>query len=120
MPLAIIIALLVVTTMYILVTIVAVATQPWEDFEGQEAGLSQILMDITGSTWPGTFIAAGAVISIFSVTLVAGGGVRGAEDLRKLADAGCQGALMASALQDGHLSATDVAAAIALQPSVSR
>jgi amino acid transporter len=70
MPLAIIIALLVVTAMYIMVTIVAVAAQPWEDFEGQEAGLSQILQDITGSTWPGTFLAAGAVISIFSVTLV--------------------------------------------------
>jgi amino acid transporter len=70
MPLAIIIALLVVTAMYIMVTIVAVAAQPWEDFAGQEAGLSQILQDITGSTWPGTSLAAGAVISIFSVTLV--------------------------------------------------
>ncbi|MCO5316666.1 MAG: amino acid permease [Solirubrobacterales bacterium] len=70
MPLAIISALLVVTGMYILVAIVGLAAQPWQQFEGQEAGLSQILENITGSTWPGTFIAAGAVISIFSVTLV--------------------------------------------------
>ena len=39
-------------------------------FEGQEAGLSAILEDVTGATWPATVLAAGAVISIFSVTLV--------------------------------------------------
>jgi len=70
LPLAILIALVTVTTLYILVTIVAVAAQPSEKFSGQEAGLSRILEDITGSTWPGTMIAAGAVISIFSVTLI--------------------------------------------------
>lgn len=36
----------------------------------QEAGLSQILNDVTGTTLWGTILAAGAVISIFSVTLV--------------------------------------------------
>jgi len=70
LPLAIIIALVTVTTLYILTSLVAVAAQPTAQFEGQEAGLAQILEDITGSTWPGTLIAAGAVISIFSVTLV--------------------------------------------------
>jgi basic amino acid/polyamine antiporter, APA family len=70
LPLAIIIALIVVTGLYILVSAVAVAAQPTSAFEGQEAGLSAILENITGSTWPGTMIAAGAVISIFSVTLV--------------------------------------------------
>jgi amino acid transporter len=70
MPLAIIIALIVVTTFYIGVALVAVAAQPWPQFEGQDAGLAQILQDVTGSTWPGTVLAAGAVISIFSVTLV--------------------------------------------------
>ena len=39
-------------------------------FEDQEAGLSAILQTVTGETWPGTVLAAGAVISIFSVTLV--------------------------------------------------
>ena len=70
LPLAILIALVTVTTLYILVTIVAVAAQPSDEFAGQEAGLSVILEDITGSTWPGTMIAAGAIISIFSVTLI--------------------------------------------------
>lgn len=70
LPLAIMGALVIVTAMYILVTVVAVAAQPAAEFEGQEAGLSAILEDVTGSTWPATVVAAGAVISIFSVTLV--------------------------------------------------
>ncbi|MDP9136271.1 MAG: amino acid permease, partial [Actinomycetota bacterium] len=70
LPLAILIALAVVTTIYVLVAIVAVAAQPVADFEGQDAGLSAILEAVTGNTWPATVIAAGAVISIFSVTLV--------------------------------------------------
>ena len=70
MPLAIIIALITVTTVYIAVAVVAVAAQPMAEFEGQEAGLAAILEDVTGSSWPSTVLAAGAVISIFSVTLV--------------------------------------------------
>ncbi|MGH8838009.1 MAG: amino acid permease [Jiangellaceae bacterium] len=70
LPLAILIALLTVSTLYILTSLIAVAAQPAEQFDGQEAGLAQILENITGSEWPGTLIAAGAVISIFSVTLV--------------------------------------------------
>jgi APA family basic amino acid/polyamine antiporter len=70
LPLAILIALVVVTSLYVLVAIVAVAAQPAADFEGQEAGLAAILEDVTGASWPSTLLAAGAVISIFSVTLV--------------------------------------------------
>lgn len=70
MPLAIIIALVTVTLVYVLVAVVAVASQPYTEFEGQEAGLAQILENITGSAWPGTVLAAGAIVSIFSVTLV--------------------------------------------------
>ncbi len=70
MPLAIIASLIVVTSLYVLVTVVAVAAQPFGAFEGQDAGLSAILEHVTGSTWPATVLAAGAVISIFSVTLV--------------------------------------------------
>lgn len=54
------------------------------------------------------------------VLLVAGGGVRGAHDLAQLADAGCDGALVATALHDGRLTPRDVAAARAFQRSVSR
>jgi phosphoribosylformimino-5-aminoimidazole carboxamide ribotide isomerase len=41
------------------------------------------------------------------VTLLAGGGVRHAEDLRQLADAGCDGALVATALHTGALRILD-------------
>jgi amino acid transporter len=70
MPLAILGALVIVTTLYVLTTVVAVAAQPYTKFEGQEAGLAAILEKVTGQTWPATVLAAGAVISIFSVTLV--------------------------------------------------
>jgi phosphoribosylformimino-5-aminoimidazole carboxamide ribotide isomerase len=43
--------------------------------------------------------------------LLAGGGVRGYEDLARLADAGCDGALVATALHDGRLCAADVTSA---------
>ncbi len=71
MPKAIIAALLVVSTVYVLVAVSALGTQPWQEFEKQEAaGLATILDNVTGSTWPSTILAAGAVVSIFSVTLV--------------------------------------------------
>jgi basic amino acid/polyamine antiporter, APA family len=70
LPLAIMISLVTVTVLYVLTALVAVAAQPSDQFEGQEAGLSQILENVTGSSWPGTVLAAGAIISIFSVTLV--------------------------------------------------
>jgi phosphoribosylformimino-5-aminoimidazole carboxamide ribotide isomerase len=43
--------------------------------------------------------------------LISGGGVRHLDDLRELADAGCNAALVASALHDGRLSAADIEAA---------
>lgn len=70
MPRAIIAALLIVTGIYILVAFAALGAQPWTEFEGQSAGLAVILDDITGNITASTVIAAGAVISIFSVTLV--------------------------------------------------
>ncbi|MFV0434804.1 MAG: amino acid permease [Leucobacter sp.] len=70
LPIALIAALVIVTTMYVLVATAGLGAQPASEFEGQKAGLSQILENIIGASWPGTLIAAGAVISIFSVTLV--------------------------------------------------
>ncbi|GAY13494.1 amino acid permease [Mycobacterium sp. shizuoka-1] len=70
MPRAILAALITVTAVYILVTIAALGAQAWTDFEGQEAGLATILDNVTGAHYWGTVLAAGAVISIFSVTLV--------------------------------------------------
>jgi APA family basic amino acid/polyamine antiporter len=70
MPIAIILALLIVTSVYVAVAVVAVAAQQQALFEGQEAGLAAILEEVVGASWPGTVLAAGAIISIFSVTLV--------------------------------------------------
>ena len=58
--------------------------------------------------------------AIPEVSLIAGGGTRGRDDLCRLAAAGCDGVLVASALHDGRLNAADIAAARELQRSVSR
>ena len=73
LPRAIMGALAVVVTVYVLVAIASVGSQPLEEFSSpdqQSAGLSVILGNITGNPTAGTILAAGAVISIFSVTLV--------------------------------------------------
>jgi amino acid transporter len=71
MPRAIIAALVIVTGVYVLVALAALGTQPWQNFgEQQAAGLATILDNVTHSMWASTILAAGAVISIFSVTLV--------------------------------------------------
>lgn len=73
LPRAIIAALLIVVTIYLVVAVAALGTQPWQAFSNedqQEAGLAIIAQNVVGGTWPGTIIAMGAVISIFSVTLV--------------------------------------------------
>jgi len=69
-PIAILAALGVVTVFYLLVAIAAVGAQPAARFQGQEAGLAVILQNVTGKTWPALVLSAGAVISVFSVTLV--------------------------------------------------
>ncbi len=70
LPLAILFATAIVTVFYVLVAIAGVGAQPYQQFEGQEAGLAAILREVTGSAWPAIILSAGAVISIFSVTLV--------------------------------------------------
>lgn len=70
MPQAIIAALVIVTSVYVLVAVAALGSQPWPDFKDQEAGLAVIMDHITGHIAASTLLAGGAVISIFSVTLV--------------------------------------------------
>ena len=69
-PLGIMAALIVVTVFYMLVAVAAVGAQPASMFQGQEAGLAVILQNVTGKSWPALILSAGAVISVFSVTLV--------------------------------------------------
>jgi basic amino acid/polyamine antiporter, APA family len=71
LPRALIAALVTVTGVYVLVALAALGTQPWQEFGAQQtAGLATILDDVTHGIWASTILAAGAVISIFSVTLV--------------------------------------------------
>jgi len=70
LPLAIVFATIIVTTFYVLVALAGIGAQPYGQFEGQEAGLAVIMRNITGSVWPAVVLSAGAIISIFSVTLV--------------------------------------------------
>jgi len=72
-PRAIIGALIIVATVYILVALAGLAAEPAEWFgtpEAGEAGLAKILENVTGTAVWATILAAGAVISVFSVTLV--------------------------------------------------
>lgn len=70
LPRALVLALVIVTAIYLLVAVAAIGAQDWPRFEGQSAGLSAILGEVTGSAWPSIVLSAGAVISIFSITLV--------------------------------------------------
>ncbi|OMC49999.1 amino acid permease [Mycolicibacterium fortuitum] len=74
MPRAILGALIVVTSVYVLVAFAGLGTQSADEFGSDaqaEAGLSVMLTNILhGQTWASTVLAMGAVISIFSVTLV--------------------------------------------------
>lgn len=73
MPRAILAALSIVVTIYLLTAIAAIGAQSWQEFgapDQQEAGLAKIVENVVGASWPGTLLSIGAVISIFSVTLV--------------------------------------------------
>ncbi|MHC2020852.1 amino acid permease [Methylobacterium sp. CM6247] len=70
LPLGILLSLVIVTAIYLLVALAGIGAQPWTHFAGQDAGLAVILRNVTGTAWPALVLSIGAVISIFSVTLV--------------------------------------------------
>lgn len=70
LPLGILLSLVIVTAIYLLVALAGIGAQPWTHFAGQDAGLAVILRNVTGTPWPALVLSIGAVISIFSVTLV--------------------------------------------------
>ncbi|MFI8293190.1 amino acid permease [Streptomyces sp. NPDC085614] len=69
LPRAIMLSLVIVTALYVLVSAVAVGAWDWKKFAGSEATLAAIMNDVTGQSFWGTLLAAGAVISIASVVL---------------------------------------------------
>ena len=73
-----------------------------------------IVLDVArvgGTTGPDTEMLTRIRRVVTGAALLAGGGVRGLDDLKLLARLGCDGALIATALHDGRLTASDVAAA---------
>jgi phosphoribosylformimino-5-aminoimidazole carboxamide ribotide isomerase len=81
----------------------------------RDAGAQSIIVIDLARVGTGRGIDLGLIARVRAatagLTLLAGGGVRGADDLARLADVGCDGALVASALHDGRIGAADVAAA---------
>jgi HisA/HisF family protein len=75
------------------------------------AGAGAVIVIDLARVGTGTGLDLGLVSQVRNavpgLTLMAGGGVRGPDDLTRLADAGCDGALVATALLDGRLAAAD-------------
>ena len=69
-PLAITSALVIVTVVYVLVALGSLGVQPHTQFVGHQGGLAAILLQATQERWSSIVLALGAVISIFSVTLM--------------------------------------------------
>lgn len=62
---------IVVTSVYVLASVAVLGTQPWQKFGGQqEDGLVAIFDHVTHGKWVTITMAAGVVISIFTVMLV--------------------------------------------------
>ena len=87
---------------------------PPEDLarEAEAAGAKAIIvLDVVrvgGTAGPDTEMLTRIRRGVTAAALLAGGGVRGLDDLKLLAGIGCDGSLVASALHDGRLTAEDL------------
>jgi phosphoribosylformimino-5-aminoimidazole carboxamide ribotide isomerase len=79
-----------------------------------EAGVGAILVLDLARVGTGNGVDLALISSVRAVApgimLLAGGGVRGADDLERLSDAGCDGALVATAFHDGRIGAAEIQA----------
>ena len=69
LPRAILLSMLIVTTIYVLVAVAAIGARPWGWFDGTEAALVKILEETTGQPWIALVFAVGAVLAIASIVL---------------------------------------------------
>ncbi|QFZ24813.1 amino acid permease [Saccharothrix syringae] len=69
LPRAIVISLVLVTAVYVLVALAAVGAVGVDALADSDASLATVLERVTGSAWPATVLAAGAVVAIASVVL---------------------------------------------------
>jgi phosphoribosylformimino-5-aminoimidazole carboxamide ribotide isomerase len=90
--------------------------------EAVQAGVGAIvvldLARVGGGNGPDVAAVRRMRAAVETCRLFAGGGVRDADDLQRLADAGCEGALVATALHEGRIGTVDLRRFA--QPSVSR
>jgi len=70
LPRAIMLSMLIVTSIYVLVAVAAVGARPWGWFDGTDAALVRILEEITGQPWIVLVFAVGAVLAIASIVLI--------------------------------------------------
>lgn len=86
-----------------------------------EAGVSTVLVLDVGRVGTGCGVDLGMVEGLRrrlpSVRLLAGGGVLRRKDLDRMRSAGCDGALVASAIHNGAITSADVAALASAPPS---
>ncbi|WP_426303391.1 amino acid permease [Arthrobacter sp. R-11] len=69
LPRAIMLSMLIVTSIYVLVAVAAIGARPWGWFDGTEAALVQILQETTHQPWIALVFAVGAVMAIASIVL---------------------------------------------------
>ena len=69
LPRAIIGSLVIATTLYILVAIVATGALPFDELKGEDAPLAKALSDGAGMDWAANIISFGALVAITSVVL---------------------------------------------------
>lgn len=69
MPRAIMLSMVIVTTLYVLVAVAAIGARDWHWFDGAQAPLVQIMREITGQSWVAVVFAASSVLAIASVVL---------------------------------------------------
>ncbi|MFQ4147718.1 amino acid permease [Arthrobacter sp. LAPM80] len=69
LPRAILISMAIVTSIYVLVAVAAVGARQWTWFDGTQASLVKILLEITNQPWMALVFSVGAVLAITSVVL---------------------------------------------------
>lgn len=69
LPRAIMLSMVIVTSIYVLVAVAAIGAREWTWFDGTEAALVQILQEITHQPWIAAVFSIGAVLAITSVVL---------------------------------------------------
>ena len=69
LPRAIMLSMVIVTSIYVLVAVAAIGAREWTWFDGTEAALVQILQEVTHQPWMAVVFSIGAVLAITSVVL---------------------------------------------------